>query len=294
MLVDQLVSGLAIGGVYALVALGFALIFGVLRVAQFAHGELYMLASFLVFTLLPRLPAAGALQFVLVILLASVFGAVLGLVVERVVFRPLANTSHVAPIISAIGLSIALQYLAAYVWGSELHSFSLAWAPGNVSLGPASVPVLKLVIFATALVLLGALQLVLQSSQLGRAVRATAIDAETAQLMGVNTSRTAAIAFAVGTGLAGAAGVLVAGLYGVVYSSMGQPVLVKGYTATIIGGVGNLPGAVVGGLLLGVFEVLLSSVISATWVDAIVFALLILVLAVRPQGLLGRAFAEKL
>ncbi len=294
MLVDQLVSGLAIGGVYALVALGFALIFGVLRVAQFAHGELYMLASFLVLALLPRLPTAGALQFLLVVFLAAGIGAVLGLAVERVVFRPLATASHVAPIISAIGLSIALQYLAAYVWGSELHSFPLAWAPGNVSVGPASVPALKLVIFATSLVLLGALQVVLQTSQLGRAVRATAIDPETAQLMGVNTGRTTALAFAVGTALAGAAGVLVAGLYGVVYSSMGQPALVKGYTATIIGGVGNLPGAVAGGLLLGVFEVLLSSYISPTWVDAILFGLLIVVLAVRPQGLLGRAVAEKL
>lgn len=294
MLVDQLVSGLAIGGVYALVALGFALIFGVLRVAQFAHGELYMLASFLVLTLLPYLPSAGALQFALVILLATAIGALLGLLVERVVFRPLASASHLAPIISAIGLSIALQYLAASIWGSELHPFALAWAPGNVALGPASVPVLKIVIFLTALVLLGILQWVLQSSQLGRAVRATAIDAETAQLMGIDTARTTALALAAGTALAGAAGVLVAGLYGVVYSSMGQPALVKGYTATIIGGVGNLPGAVIGGLLLGVFEVLLSSFIAPTWVDAIVFTLLIVVLALRPQGLLGRAVPEKL
>jgi branched-chain amino acid transport system permease protein len=293
-LVDQFVSGLAIGGVYALVGLGFALIFGVLRVAQFAHGELYMLASFFTFALLPRLPTTGALQFALVLLLGTGFGALLGLAVERVVFRPLATASHVAPIISAIGLSIALQYLAAFIWGSELRPFPLVWNPGNVALGPASVPVFKLVIFATAFVLLGALQFVLQTSQLGRAVRATAVDAETAQLMGINTGRTTALAFAVGTALAGAAGVLVAGLYGVVYSSMGQPALVKGYTATIIGGVGNLPGAVAGGLLLGVFEVILSSYISPTWVDAIVFGLLIVVLAVRPTGLLGRAVAEKL
>jgi branched-chain amino acid transport system permease protein len=294
MLVDQLVSGLAIGGVYALVALGFALIFGVLRVAQFAHGEVYMLVVFLVLTALPALPSAGAAQFVLVVALALLLGALLGAIVERVVFRPLANAPHIAPIISAVGLSILLQYLAAYVWGSELRPFSLAWEPGNLSLGPASVPVLKVVIFGTALCLLAALQLVLLSSQLGRAIRATAIDGEAARLMGVNTARTTSLAFAAGSALAGVAGVLVAALFGVAYSSMGQSALIKGYTATVLGGVGNLPGAVVGGLLIGVFEVLLASYISPTWADAVVFAVLLVLLAVRPQGLLGRAVPEKL
>ncbi len=294
MLVDQLVSGLAIGGVYALVALGFALIFGVLRVAQFAHGELYMLVAFLVLALLPALPSGGAVQFVVVLALALTLGAILGLLVERGVFRPLAHASHIASIISAVGLSIALQYLAAYVWGSELRSFSLAWTPGNVAVGPASVPVLKLVILGSAVALLAGLQAVLRSSQLGRAIRATAIDAETATLMGVNTARTIAVAFAAGSALAGAAGVLVGALYGAVYPTMGQPALIKGYTATVIGGVGNLPGAVAGGLLLGVFEVLLAGYISPTWVDAVVFGLLIVVLAVRPQGLLGQAVPEKL
>lgn len=294
MLVDQIVSGLAIGGVYALVALGFALIFGVLRVAQFAHGEVYMLVAFLVLTLLPVLPGGGAAQFGGVIVLALGLGALVGLAVERGVFRPLADAPHVASIISAIGLSIMLQYLAAYIWGSELRPFPLAWSPGNVQLGPASVPVIKLVIFGTALVLLAGLQAVLVSSQLGRAIRATAIDTEAARLMGINTALTIAVAFAVGSALAGAAGVLVGSLYSVVYSTMGQLVLLKGYTATIIGGVGNLPGAVAGGLLLGVFEVLLASAISPTWADAVVFALLIVMLAVRPQGLLGRAVTEKL
>lgn len=293
-LIDQLVSGLAIGGVYALVALGFALIFGVLRVAQFAHGEVYMVTAFLVLVALAALPSPGTLQFALLLVLGLGVGGLLGAVVERGVFRPLASAPHIAPIISAVGLSILLQYLAAFIWGSELRPFPLAWAPGNVALGPASVPVLKIVIFGTALGLLALLQVVLASSRLGRAIRATAIDDEVARLMGVNTTRTVALAFVVGSALAGAAGVLVAALYGVVYPTMGQPALVKGYTATIIGGVGNLPGAVLGGILLGVFEVLLAGYISPTWTDAIIYALLIGVLALRPQGLLGRAVAEKL
>lgn len=293
-LVDQLVSGLAVGGVYALVALGFALIFGVLRVAQFAHGEVYMLVAFLVLTALPALQLGGLGQFTLVLALALALGAGLGLVIERVVFRPLLAAPHIAAIISAIGLSIALQYLAAFVWGAELHPFALGWSPGNLSLGPAVIPAFKVIIFVTALALLAALQLVLRRTQLGRAIRATASDAETARLMGINTTHIITTAFAVGSALAGAAGVLVAALYGVVYSSMGIAALVKGYTATVIGGVGNLIGAVISGLLLGVFEVLLDSYVSPKWSDAIIFALLIGVLVFRPQGLLGRAIPERL
>ncbi|MCM8747999.1 branched-chain amino acid ABC transporter permease [Thermomicrobiaceae bacterium CFH 74404] len=293
-LVDQLVSGLAIGGVYGLVALGFALIFGVLRVAQFAHGEVYMLVAFLVLTALPALPLGGFSQFGLVLVLALFLGAAIGLAVERVVFRPLMAAPHIAAIISAIGLSIALQYLAAFLWGAELHPFVLNWAPGNLTLGPATIPAFKVVIFVTALALLAGLQLVLRRTQLGRAIRATASDPETARLMGINTIRIIAAAFAVGSAFAGAAGVLVAALYGVVYSSMGIAALVKGYTATVIGGVGNLVGAVISGLLLGVFEVLLESYVSPKWSDAIIFALLIGVLVLRPQGLLGRAIPERL
>lgn len=293
-LIDQLISGLAIGGVYALVALGFALIFGILRVAQFAHGEVYMLVAFLVWLALPAFPAAGLAQFVLAIGLALVLGALLGIAIERLVFRPLTTAPHIAPIVSSVGLAILLQYLAAYLWGAELHPFGLAWRPGNIALGPASIPAFKVISLGTALVLLAALQVVLLRSQLGRALRATAIDSEVAQLMGVNTTRTTLVAFAVGSALAGAAGVLVAGLYGVVYSTMGVAALVKGYTATIIGGVGNLAGAVGGGLLLGVFEVLLASYLSPKWADPIVFAVLIVLLALRPQGLLGRAIPERL
>ncbi|MBX5445785.1 branched-chain amino acid ABC transporter permease [Sphaerobacter sp.] len=293
-LIDQLVSGLAIGGVYALVALGFALIFGVLRAAQFAHGEVYMVVAFLVLAVLPWFPALGPLQFLLVIVTAAIFGAIAGMLIERGVFRPLADAPHIAPIISTIGLMILLQNLVAYLKGSELHRFALAWPQGNVSVGPASVPVLKLVIFGTALVIPALLQVALTRTQLGRAIRATAIDAETARLMGVNTARTSLVAFAIGSALAGIAGVLVGALYGVVYSTMGVTALVKGYAATIIGGVGNLVGAVAGGLLLGLFEVFVASYVSPRWTDAIVYTLLIVLLALRPQGLVGRAIPEKL
>ncbi len=291
---NQVISGLAIGGVYGLVALGFALIFGVLRVAQFAHGEVSMLAAFLMLVLLPALPGAGLAQFAIVIGCGLLFGALAGGLVAKTIFEPLTSAPHIAPIISSVGLAIMLQHLASYLWGAELHPFALAWAPGNIAIGPASVPAFKVIILGAALALLAILQVVMVRSQVGRALRATAIDGEVAQLMGINTRRTTLIAFAVGSALAGAAGVLVAALYGVVYSTMGVAALVKGYTATIIGGVGNLVGAVIGGLLLGIFEILLASYISPQWSDPIVFAVLIVVLALRPQGLLGQAIPEKL
>lgn len=293
-MIELLIAGLAVGGVYALLALGFALIFGVMRIAQFAHGEVYMMGGFAVLSLIPFIHLGGPLQFAVLVVLGLALGALIGLAIERAVFRPLANAPHVASIIGAIGLSIALQYLAVQIWGPGLVPFGIGWQPGSVELGRVSVPVLKVVILATVLVLLVALQLLLQRTRLGRAMQAVAIDAETARLMGINPGRTAALAFAIGSAMAGAAGVLVSTLYGVTYSSMGATALVKGYTATVIGGVGNLTGAVVAGLGLGLVEVVLAGFIPQQWTDAVIYALLLVVLAVRPQGLLGRAVTEKL
>jgi branched-chain amino acid transport system permease protein len=293
-MIELLIGGLAVGGVYALFALGFALIFGVLRIAQFAHGEVYMMCGFAVLSLVPFIHLGGPLQFAVLVVLGLALGGVAGLAIERAVFRPLAQAPHVASIIGAIGLSIALQYLAVQIWGPGLVPFAIAWQPGGIGLGRLSVPVLKVVILATVLVLLVGLQILLQRTRLGRAMRAVASDAETARLMGIDPGRTAALAFAIGSAMAGAAGVLVSALYGVTYSSMGASALVKGYTATVIGGVGNLTGAVLAGLGLGVLEVVLSGFIPQQWTDVVIYALLLVVLALRPQGLLGRAVAEKL
>jgi branched-chain amino acid transport system permease protein len=288
------IGGLALGGVYALFALGFALIFGVLRVAQFAHGEVYMMVAFGVLSAVPYVHLGGPLQFLALVAAGLVLGAAVGLLIERVVFRPLAQAPHVASIIGAIGLSIMLQYLAVQIWGPGLVPFTIGWQPGSATIAGISVPLLKLVILATVAVLLVVLQLLLLRTRLGRAMRAIAIDAETARLMGINPGLTAALAFAIASALAGAAGVLVSALYGVTYSSMGVTALVKGYTATVIGGVGNLTGAVAAGLALGVVEVVLAGFIPQQWTDVTIYVLLLVLLAVRPQGLFGRAVAEKL
>lgn len=293
-MIQLLIGGLALGGVYALFALGFALIFGVLRVAQFAHGEVYMMVAFGVLSTIPYLHLGGPLQFAVLVVAGLVLGAAVGLLVERVVFRPLAQAPHVASIIGAIGLSIMLQYLAVQIWGPGLVPFSIAWQPGSANVGGIGIPVLKVVILATVAVLLVLLQLLLLRTRLGRAMRAIAIDAEAARLMGIDPGLTAALAFAIASALAGAAGVLVSALYGVTFSSMGVTALVKGYTATVIGGVGNLTGAVIAGLGLGVIEIVLTGFIPQQWADVVIYVLLLVVLAARPQGLFGRAVAEKL
>lgn len=288
-----IVGGLAVGGVYALFALGFALIFGVLRVAQFAHGEVYMMAAFGALSALPYVHLGGPLQFLVLLLCGLVGGGILGLAVERVIFRPLQAAPHVASIIGAIGLSIGLQYLAVQIWGPGYVPFQVGWQPGSLTLLGTSVPVLKLVILAVALVLLIALQLLLRQTRLGRAMRATAIDGETARLMGIDPSVVAAVAFGIASAMAGVAGVLVSSLYGVTYSTMGVDALAKGYTATIVGGVGNLAGAVVAGLGIGLVQVVLTGFIPEQWANVLIYALLLVVLAVRPQGLLGTALPEK-
>lgn len=289
-----IIGGLALGAVYALFALGFALIFGVLRVAQFAHGEVYMMVAFGVLSAIPYVRLGGPLQLLALVAAGLVLGALVGLVVERAVFRPLAQAPHVASIIGAIGLSIMLQYLAVQIWGPGLVPFPIAWNPGSANLGGVAIPVLKVVIVATVAVLLVLLQLLLLRTRLGRAMRAIAIDAEAARLMGIDPALTAALAFAIASALAGAAGVLVSALYGVTYSSMGVTALVKGYTATVVGGVGNLTGAVMAGLALGLVEVVLTGFIPQQWTDVVIYVLLLVLLAVRPQGLFGRALAEKL
>lgn len=294
MWIQLLAGGLAVGGVYALFALGFALIFGVLGIAQFAHGGVYMLAAFGALSTIPYLHIAGPLQFVVLILIGLGLGGLLGLAIERGIFRPLAQAPHVSSIIGAIGLMIVFQYLAVEIWGPGLVNFHMAWSPGAVTVGSLSIPTVKVVIVAVALVLLGCLQLILLRTRLGRAMRAVALDPDTSRLMGINASWTSAAAFVIASALAGSAGVLVSALYGVTYSSMGVAALVKGYTATVIGGVGNLTGAVVAGFGIGVLEVLLTNFVPPQVAEGSLYVLLLVVLIARPQGLMGRTVVEKL
>lgn len=296
--VEQLVNGLTVGAVYALIALGYTMVYGVMRLINFAHGELFMLGAYLGFTLLVSTALGGALPLgaALVVLILVVMGAaaVLGLAIERVAYRPLRRANRLTAVVSALGVSIFLQNAAMLLWGPRYRAYP-AWALPEVRWTVAGIhlSLMQVVILVVALGLMIALYLLIQRTMLGTAIRATAIDHDTARLMGINVDRIIQFIFLIGPALGAAAGVLLGLYYRQVHFTMGWAYGLKAFTAAILGGIGHIPGAMVGGLLLGILEMLGAGYLSAAWKDAFVFVILILLLIIRPTGLLGERVAEK-
>jgi branched-chain amino acid transport system permease protein len=285
MLLQQIINGLTQGSIYSLIAIGFTLIFGVLGLVNFAHGEVYMVGAFLGFFLITGLK----LSFLPALLLAMVGSAFVGVIVELVAFRTLRNAPDVAPMVCTLGLSVVLQNAAMLWWGSDTKSlptdsFELQFYPiFNVQVSNA-----QLLILGVAIVLMLVLQLILYRSKIGKAIRATAQNKDAASLMGVNINKIIAATFALGSALGGAAGVLIGMYYNAFYPMMGFGAGLKAFTATVFGGLTSVPGAVLGGLILGVVENLTAAYISSGYRDMIAFALLVLVLLIKPSGLFGR------
>ncbi|HEY8531779.1 MAG TPA: branched-chain amino acid ABC transporter permease [Limnochorda sp.] len=296
--IEQLVNGLTVGAVYALVALGYTMVYGVMRLINFAHGELFMFGAYLGFTLLVSTALGGALPLgaALLVLILAVMGAaaVLGLLIERVAYRPLRRANRLTVVVSALGVSIFLQNAAMLLWGPRYRAYP-AWALPEARWTVAGVhlSLMQVVILAVALGLMVALYLLIQRTMLGTAIRATAIDHDTARLMGINVDRIIQFIFLIGPALGAAAGVLLGLYYRQVHFTMGWTYGLKAFTAAILGGIGHIPGAMVGGLLLGILEMLGAGYLSAAWKDAFVFVILILLLIIRPTGLLGERVAEK-
>jgi len=291
MVVDLFINGLSLGGIYALIAIGFTLILGVLRVFHFAHGEVYMMGAYLTFAFMSL---AGNLPFPLLIVLSLLGGAVVGVVIERCLYAPLRQASQTAPLICSIGLIFVLQNTAMLIWGPEMKAFAVDWDPGMLRLFGLEISLFKVMIVVTSLVLAMALQVFLTSTQFGRAIRATAMDSDTALLMGIEIRNIHIITFVIGSALAGTAGFMVGLFYGAIYPVMGMMALTKGYTASIIGGAGNVFGAFVGGIILAELEMFTSAYLSARYSDTLVLIILILMLLVRPSGLLGKREPELL
>jgi branched-chain amino acid transport system permease protein len=285
MLLQQIINGLTQGSIYALVAIGFALIFGVLGLVNFAHGEVYMVGAFLGFILI----ALFHLPFLPALLLAMAGSAVLGIAVELVAFRTLRRAPDVAPMVCTLGLSVVLQNVVMLAMGSDTKS--LPTDLSTVDLIPvfnAQVSGSQLMIFAVSIALMVLLQFILYRSRVGKAIRATAQNKDAASLMGININRVISATFALGSALGGAAGVLVGMYYNAFYPMMGFIAGLKAFTATVFGGLTSVPGAVVGGLIIGVAENLGAAYISSGYRDMIAFFILILVLLVKPSGLFGR------
>jgi branched-chain amino acid transport system permease protein len=298
--VEQLINGLTIGSFYGLIALGYSMVYGVLKLINFAHGDFFTLGSYLGYTLLvfgsalvtTRLGLWGGLLAAM--LAAALCLAVVGVVVERVAYRPIYTAGRLPAVVSALGASITLQNLIMIIWGPRFQAYPAKLIPNlRIHMGGITLTGLQLAILGISFALMAVLYVVIQKSTWGAAIRATALDRDTAALMGINFNSVVRFIFALGPALGALTGVMVGMYYRQISFTMGWNYGLKAFTATIMGGIGNLPGAMFGGLILGVLEMLGSAYISTAWKDVFVFLILILVLILRPTGIFGEKTAEK-
>jgi branched-chain amino acid transport system permease protein len=303
-LFQQIINGLVQGSVYALVALGYTMVYGILGLINFAHGEVVMIGAMLALSSLTAMLAWGVpalLAMPLSIVLAMAGCMALGYTIERIAYRPLRHAPRLAPLITAIGVSIVLQNLAMMVWGRGYHPFPQLIASHSHNIGGAIVSDIQIIIFALALAIMAGLMLVVHRTRFGRAMRAVAENQHAAQLMGVDIDRVISLTFMLGSALAAIAGLMVSANYGLAHYYMGFLLGLKAFTAAVLGGIGNLRGAMLGGLLLGLIESLGAGYIGdlsggffgSNYQDVFAFLVLIAVLIFRPSGLLGERIAER-
>ena len=297
--IQQLTNGLAVGGIYALIALGYTMVYGVLKLINFAHGDLFTIGAYLGLTLLTTLGLTNYLgPFGVVIVLAlMVMGlvAIVGAALERVAYRPLRQSHRLSAVVSALGASIFFQNAVMLIYGARYKVYPHDILPRTaINIFGLDIPLIRLLMLLTSIVMMVGLYLFIQRTKIGTAIRAAAIDQGAAKLMGINVDRVIMIVFLIGPALGGAAGLMVGLYYGQINFTMGWLYGLKAFTAAILGGIGNIPGAMVGGLLLGVIEAMGAAYISIAWKDAIAFCVLIIILIVRPTGLLGERVAEKI
>jgi len=296
---QQLTNGLAVGSIYALIALGYTMVYGVLKLINFAHGDLFTIGAYLGMTLLASFALHETIgPFIgLVVLALMVMGlvAILGAIVERTAYRPLRESPRLSAVVSALGASIFLQNAVMLIYGARFQVYPEDLIPETaVDLFGLYIPMVRILVLCASLVLMAALYTFIQKTRIGTAIRAAAIDQDAARLMGIDVNRVILLVFLIGPALGGAAGLMVGLQYGQINFTMGWTYGMKAFTAAILGGIGNIPGAMLGGLLLGVIEAMGSAYISIAWKDAIAFFVLILILIVRPTGLLGERVADKI
>jgi len=297
--VQQFMNGLAVGGIYALIALGYTMVYGVLKLINFAHGDLFTYGAYLGLTLLISLALTdrlgAALGVLALVLMVMGLVALLGAILERAAYRPLRDSPRLSAVVSALGASIFLQNTLMLIYGARFQVYPDGILPNmTVNVMGFPIPLMRILIVLASLIMMALLYLFIQKTRTGTAIRAAAIDQDAARLMGIDVNRVILLVFLLGPALGGAAGLMVGLYYGQINFTMGWIYGLKAFTAAILGGIGNIPGAMVGGLLLGVIEALGAAYISIAWKDAIAFVVLILILIVRPTGLLGERVAEKI
>ena len=288
---SYLINGISLGSVYAIIALGYTMVYGIAKMLNFAHGDIIMVGGFTVFTIVSTMGGSPVVG----ILAAVVFCTALGVTIEKVAYRPLRGASPLAVLITAIGVSYLLQNIALLVFGSNARQFtSVVTVPAlKLADGQLSISGVTLVTIASCIVIMVALTTFINKTKIGQAMLAVSEDKGAATLMGINVNGTIAITFAIGSALAAIAGVLLCSAYPSLSPYTGSMPGIKAFVAAVFGGIGSIPGAMIGGILLGIIENLAKAYISSQLSDAIVFSVLIIVLLVRPTGILGKKINEK-
>lgn len=288
---SYLVNGISLGSVYAIIALGYTMVYGIAKMLNFAHGDVIMIGSYLVFVATNQMGVPPIIAVFLSMLLCTL----LGVVIEHLAYKPLRGASSLSVLITAIGVSYLLQNVALLIWGSDPKSFTSVIAMPALELagGQLVISGVAIVTIVVSAIIMVALMLFVNRTKMGNAMLAVSEDKGAAQLMGINVNATIAMTFAIGSALAAVAGVLLCSAYPTLQPTTGAMPGIKAFTAAVFGGIGSIPGAMLGGVLLGIIEILSKAYISTQLADAVVFAVLIVVLLVRPTGLLGKKINEK-
>ena len=287
---DHLINGLSLGSIYAIIALGYTMVYGIAKMLNFAHGDIIMVGAYVAFC---------GLQYwgvppVLAILLAMIVCTLLGITIEGLAYRPLRQAPSLAVLITAIGMSYLLQNIALMIWGANPKSFPTTFINStSIHLGPLNISSATIITILVSIVIMVSLTLFTSKTKLGKAMRCVSEDRGAAELMGVNVNRTISLTFAIGSALAAIAGILLCSSYPILQPTTGSMPGIKAFTAAVFGGIGSIPGAMLGGVLLGIIEIFGKAYISTELGDAIVFAVLIIVLLFKPAGLLGKPVREK-
>lgn len=299
MLLQQLINGLTLGGVYALIALGYTMVYGILELINFAHGEIYMLGAYLgiiflgLFTVIGLTSVSLPLALFFTVLLTIVVCSAYGFAMEKVAYKPLRNAPRLSPLISAIGISIFLQNYVMLTQGATDQVFPQRFGDSGLQFLNVSMTYLQALIIIVSGLLMLSLHLFIQKTRMGKAMRAVAQDKTMAALAGINVNGIISVTFIIGAGLAAMAGIMVASYYGLVNYYIGYIAGIKAFTAAVLGGIGNIPGAMVGGIILGLVESAGAAYISSEYKDAYAFIILIVILLIKPAGILGKNTEEK-
>ena len=286
---SYLINGLGLGSVYAIIALGYTMVYGIAKMLNFAHGDIIMIGAYVAFFALSRFQ----LPLFVSVILSIVVCTIIGVVIERLAYKPLRQASSLSVLITAIGVSYFLQNAAQLLWTSNTKVFPSIVSNAYLKIGDLSISYLTIITIAVCIAIMIVLTLFISKTKTGMAMRACSEDKGAAMLMGINVNTTISITFAIGSGLAAIASILLCATYPSVYPTLGSMPGIKAFTAAVFGGIGSIPGAFLGGLMLGVIETLTKAYISTQLSDAIVFAVLIAVLLIKPTGLLGKKISEK-